>query len=73
MKLPKSVNNRLSMTGAIVAFISLMFILFFFTLSLFYQQGSSYLGLFTYIILPAFLILGLILVPIGMIGKMRRM
>lgn len=73
MKLPKSVNNRFSMTGAIVAFISLMFILFFFTLSIFYQQGSSYLGLFTYIILPAFLILGLILIPIGMIGKMRRM
>jgi hypothetical protein len=73
MKLPKSVNNRLSMTGAIVAFISLMFILFFFTLSLFFGEGSSYLGLFTYIILPVFLILGLILIPIGMVAKMRRM
>jgi nitrate/TMAO reductase-like tetraheme cytochrome c subunit len=73
MKLPESVNNRLSMTGAVVAFISLMFIVFFFVLSLFYQQGSSYLGLFTYIILPAFLLMGLILIPIGMIGRMRRM
>ena len=72
MKLPKSVNNRLSMTGAIVAFVSLMFILFFFTLSVFYHEGSSYLGLFTYIILPAFLILGLILIPTGMVIKLRR-
>jgi hypothetical protein len=73
MKLPNSVNNRLSITGAIVAFISLMFIIFFFIISLFYTEGGNYLGLFTYIILPVFLILGLILIPIGMIGKMRRM
>jgi hypothetical protein len=73
MKLPKSVNNRISLTGAIIAFISLMFILFFFVLSIFYQEGSSYLGLFTYIILPAFLIMGLILIPIGMIRQIRRM
>jgi len=73
MKLPNSVNNRLSITGAIVAFISLMFIVFFFIISLFYTEGGNYLGLFTYIILPVFLILGLILIPIGMIGKMKRM
>ncbi len=73
MKLPKSVNNRLSITGAIIAFISLMFILFLFTLGIFFQEGSSYLGLFTYIILPAFLILGLIMIPIGMVSKMRKM
>ncbi len=61
------------MSGAILAFVSLMFILFFFTLSMFYREGSSYLGLFTYIILPAFLILGLLLIPLGMFIKMRRM
>lgn len=61
------------MTGAIVAFISLMFIVFFLLMSLLFQTGSSYLGLFTYIILPVFLIMGLILIPIGMIGRMRRM
>ncbi len=73
MKLPVSVNNRLSITGAIVASISLMFIIFFFIISLFYTEGGNYLGLFTYIILPVFLILGLILIPIGMVGKMKRM
>jgi hypothetical protein len=73
MKLPKSVNNRLSITGAIIAFISLMFILFLFTLGMFFQEGSSYLGLFTYIILPAFLILALLMIPIGMVSKMRKM
>ncbi|MFO7616899.1 MAG: NapC/NirT family cytochrome c [Bacteroidales bacterium] len=73
MKLPKSVNNRLSLMGAILASISLLFIVFFFLISLFYDEGGNYLGLFTYIILPVFLIIGLILIPIGMVAKMRRM
>jgi len=72
MKLPKSLNNRLSIVGAIVAATSLLMIVFFFLLSLFYQQSSSYLGLFTFIILPVFLILGLVLIPIGMIARNRR-
>lgn len=73
MKLPKSVNNRISITGAIIAFISLCFILFLFVLGMFFQEGSSYLGLFTYIILPSFLILALLLIPLGMVLKLRRM
>jgi len=73
MKLPKSLNNRFSITGAIVAAISLLLILFFFLFGFLTEEGGSYLGLFTYIILPVFLILGLVLIPLGMIGRMRRM
>jgi len=73
MKLPKSLNNRLSIVGAIIAATSLMLIIFFFVLSLFYQQSSSYLGLFTFIILPVFLILGLIIIPVGMVARGRHL
>lgn len=71
MKLPESLNNRLSLAGAIVAGTSLLLIIFLFVLTLLYEQSSNYLGLFTFIILPVFLVLGLLLIPLGMIFRHR--
>ena len=73
MKLPESLNNRVSFIGGIVASVSVLMIVFLFILTLLYEQSSNYLGLFTYIILPVFLVIGLLLIPIGMVGKKRRM
>lgn len=72
MKLPRSFYNWLSLTGAIISIISLFIIVFLFLISFFFDQGSSYLGLFIYIILPIFLVIGLILIPIGMYVKAKR-
>lgn len=72
MKLPKSIYNWISITGFIIAINSLIIILVLFLFSLFNSENNTYLGLFTYIVVPAFLVLGLILIPIGMLIKRRR-
>ncbi|MCF8387077.1 MAG: NapC/NirT family cytochrome c [Bacteroidales bacterium] len=72
MKLPRSFNNWTSLMGAIIALVSLFIIVFLFLVSVIFDQGSSYLGLFIYIILPAFLVIGLILIPIGTFVKKKR-
>ena len=72
MKLPRSFYNPLSLTGSIIAGISLLLIIFSLVAMLLFDLGSSYVGLFVYIVLPVFLIIGLILIPVGMIRRSRR-
>lgn len=72
MKLPDSYYNPLSLVGSLLAGISLMIIIFAFIASVLFGMGGSYIGLFIYIILPVFLVIGLILVPVGMRRKARR-
>jgi len=71
-KLPHSVYNWVSLIGATIALITLFMIIFLFAIVTFTGRGGSYLGLVIYIILPAFLIVGLILIPIGMWIKTRK-
>ena len=66
MKLPSSVNNWLSITGAILALFNLATILSLVILNTFFGFGGTYIGLFIYMLLPGFMITGLILIPIGM-------
>ena len=73
MKLPSSLYNWTSVIGAVIAIISLFMIVFLITISFFIEVTSSYLGIVIYIILPMFLILGLILMPIGMVRRRRKM
>ncbi|MFC2137827.1 NapC/NirT family cytochrome c [Bacteroidota bacterium] len=72
MKLPKTYYNPLSFLGSILAGISLALILFLIAVSLIFGIGGSYTGLFTYIVLPIFLVIGLALVPIGMVRKAKK-
>lgn len=73
MKLPTSYYNPISLIGSILAGVSLLIIMFFLVAMLFFGVGGSYLGLFIYIVLPVFLIIGLILIPIGMVRRSRRL
>ena len=73
MKLPENLNNRISFIGGILAGISILLIFFFFLLSLIHQQGSNYIGLINWIVLPVFLVIGLILIPIGMLVKRKQL
>lgn len=72
MKLPQSTKNWLTIIGAIIAFINLLLIIVLFIISSIFNKGSSSLGLFIYIILPGFFVLGLIAVPTGMILERKR-
>ena len=72
MKLPQSLRNWTSFAGAVLAAFSLIVIVFLFVLNLVFDAGSSYLGIFIYIILPVFLVIGLLLIPIGLLFNRRR-
>lgn len=66
MKLPSSVKNYVSIIGAVLAVFNLAAILSLMILNSFFNFGGSYIGLFIYMVLPAIMIGGLILIPIGM-------
>ncbi len=70
-KNPRAFYNWLSLTGFILTANSLLLILILYLFSLLSEQTNSYLGLFIYIILPVFLVLGLILIPLGVIVTVR--
>lgn len=72
LRLPKSLHNWTSIIGATIAAISLFMIVFLFLISTIFDQGGSYLGVVIYIALPTLLIIGLILIPIGMMVQYRR-
>lgn len=71
MKLPRSYYNTISFIGTAIAGVSLFMILFLAIIGYFFEDSNTYLGLFTYIILPAFLVLGLIIIPAGMLIELR--
>jgi hypothetical protein len=72
MKLPKSAYNWLSVIGSVIAILNLALIVLLFIISSIFNQGSSYLGLFIFMVLPAMMFIGLILIPIGMWIQIRR-
>lgn len=74
MKLPRTYYNPISLFGTILASVSALIIFFFMIAMIFFEHGESgsYIGLFIYIVLPVFLVFGLILIPIGMKRRSRR-
>ena len=72
MKLPKSAYNWTTVSGAVISLIALFMIGFLLTISFFFNRGGSYLGLFIYMVLPTFLVFGLLLIPIGMWRQHKR-
>jgi hypothetical protein len=72
LRLPSSVYNWTSIIGATVAMISLFMIVFLFAITTIFNQGGSYLGIVIYIALPTLMVIGLVMIPIGMIIKYRK-
>lgn len=72
MRLPRSYYNIISFIGTVIAYISLFLIAAFAFIGWVYDDSSSYLGLFIFIIIPGFLIIGLLMIPIGMSIERRR-
>jgi len=65
-------RNFTSLIGAALAAISLANIVFLVLVSWISSQPSPYLGILAFLVFPAFLILGLLLVPAGMWLERRR-
>lgn len=72
MKLPKTYYNPISLLGSIISSVCSLIIVFFMIANRLFNAGGSYIGLFIYIVLPVFLIIGLILIPIGMSRRSKR-
>jgi NapC/NirT cytochrome c family, N-terminal region len=69
---PKSFFNPASFVGAAIAAISFGLILFLFLLEAFAGHQKPYMGIIALVILPAFLVLGLVIAASGMILERRR-
>ncbi len=72
-KLPETTKNWTSLVGATIALVSLFIVIFLLALTIAFDQGGSYLGLLIYIVLPAILIAGLLMIPIGMLRKRKQL
>ncbi|OFX17583.1 MAG: cytochrome C [Bacteroidetes bacterium GWA2_31_9] len=72
MKLPKSYFNYISYLGTIIALIAWVAIIFLIVLAKMFDAGNVYFELFTYLIVPGFLVAGLLIIPIGMYLQNRR-
>ena len=72
MKLPKSFYSWTTAIGAAIAAISIILFIFLLIISLLFGEGSGYTGLVIYIILPVFIVFGLLMIPIGIIRKSRK-
>lgn len=64
--------NSLTYAGVALALLVFLAECLLFALDFFSPSSNAYLELFTYVLLPPFLILGLVLIPIGAWNKRRR-
>jgi hypothetical protein len=65
-------RSMISLSGTALAVASLVLILSLFALEQFGFEGGPYIGILTYLILPMFFVIGLIIIPIGAILWRRK-
>ncbi|MEK6755536.1 MAG: NapC/NirT family cytochrome c [Bacteroidota bacterium] len=69
---PPSFYNAITLIGAAVAAVSFGLILFLMLLEMLAEHPKPYMGIIAFVILPAFLILGLVLIVVGILREHRR-
>jgi nitrate/TMAO reductase-like tetraheme cytochrome c subunit len=69
LSMPKSYYNTLSYIGSLIAAISFFMFVFLYVLGSLARFEQPYVGLVIFIIIPMFIIIGLALIPIGMLRK----
>jgi hypothetical protein len=65
-------RNPISLTGAAITTASGVLVVTLFTLELFGMHGGAYSGIIAYLILPAIFVLGLLLIPIGILRERQQ-
>ena len=73
MKMPKNAYNWITITGFLLAVNSLIVIILLFLFTMFSSETNPYMGLFTFIVSPAFMVLGLLMIPFGILRKRKKM
>jgi len=71
-KRPGLSRNLISLIGAAIAIASFVGIVFLFVIEMMARRSTPYLGMFTFIIFPAIMIMGLITIGVGMLIERRR-
>lgn len=71
-RLPHIAYNLTSLVGAVLALIALGLILMLYILETFSKASHPYMGLITFMVLPVFVVFGLLLVVWGMVRARRR-
>ena len=69
---PTLFRNYISFAGAVIVIAAVVSILLLFAIELTQTGDNPYLGIITYIILPAFLVLGIVVILAGMLIERRR-
>jgi NapC/NirT cytochrome c family, N-terminal region len=65
-------RSRLSMLGAAIATAGLVLFITLFIMEMVGFEGGPYLGLLSYVVLPAMVLIGLILIPVGVVRAKKR-
>ncbi len=65
-------KNPISLIGMALAVVAFANIVFLVLIDLLASQASPYVGILAYMVAPGFLVVGLILIPIGMMWERRR-
>ncbi len=71
-KLPRLAYNVTSAIGAAIALVAGLTFLVLLGMSFYADQPNPYYGIFMYMVLPPLLVVGLLLIPIGMLLRRRR-
>ena len=71
-RLPDIVYNPISIIGAALASVSFLTILFLTFVDLFQENPPAYIGIISYVVLPVPLVVGLLLIPLGIVREKRR-
>jgi nitrate/TMAO reductase-like tetraheme cytochrome c subunit len=72
MKLKSSARNWITIIGMLIASINFVMIIVLFLISTIFEKNNTNLGLFIYIILPGFLLLGLLMIPAGILISRKK-
>jgi hypothetical protein len=72
MRFPRLAYNTVSAAGAVLALIATIVFVVLFLISLFLGEPNPYLGIVLYLIIPFFVLAGLVLIPAGMLRHYRR-
>jgi len=71
-RLPSTFYNAITLVGVTLAAISLVLIFFMIALEQFGDDHNPYIGIIAFVILPAFLVLGMIIAAFGVMRQNRR-
>ncbi len=72
LRLPNSFYNPISYVGAVIAVIALFMFVFLYVLASFSTAEQAYIGIVIFLVIPSFVIFGLLLIPIGMLRRYRQ-